>query len=84
MGNFVILLFGLSSSLRWKPTRKPAGGFPGQKAGNPPLVRFQKAGDPPAGFQVKKLESRHLGLQMMTQWAKVTKMFQITIIFTDY
>ena len=30
--------YGLSSSLRWKP----AGGFPGQKAGNPP-----------AGFQVK-------------------------------
>ena len=46
-------------------------------AGNP-------SGNPLAGFQVKKLETRHLGLQMMTQWAKVTKMFQITIIFTDY
>ena len=79
----------------WKPARKPAGGFPGQnletrrpvsrsKAGNPPLVRFQKAGNPPAGFQVKKLETRHLGLPMMTQWAKVTKMFQNTKILTEY
>ena len=58
--------------------------YSGNPPGNPPLVRFQKAGNPPAGFQVKELETRHLGLQMMTQWAKVTKMFQITIIFTDY
>ena len=28
--------YGPSISLRWNPAGKPAGGFPGQKAGNPP------------------------------------------------
>ena len=32
-----MLPYGLSSLLCWKPAGKPAGGFPGQKAGNPPL-----------------------------------------------
>ena len=56
----------------WKPARKPAGGFPGQNLETHHLSDF------------KKLETRHLGLQMMTQWAKVTKMFQNTKILTDY
>ena len=65
---------------RWETRRRVSR----SESGNPPLVRFQKAGNPPAGFQVKKLETRHLGLPMMTQWAKVTKMFQNTKILTDY
>ena len=51
---------------------KPAGGFPGQNLETHHLSDF------------KKLETRHLGLPMMTQWAKVTKMFQNTKILTDY
>ena len=49
------LRYGLSSLLRWKPV----GGFPGQNARNPSLVKFQKAGNPPVGLQVKTMETHH-------------------------
>ena len=61
-----------SMSSSWKPAGKPAGGFPGQNLETHHLSDF------------KELESCHLGLQLMTQWAKVTKIFQITTILTNY
>ena len=74
----VSIPYGLSSSLRWKPARKPTDWrFFCQKAGNP-LVGFQVKSWKRWPIRVNEMETHHLGSRMMTHWAKFTKILQIS------